>query len=568
VTVREEAPLERFPWERPLTRRRFLEQTAATGAALSAGSLLAACGGGDEEAGTGAQRGRTQKGTLVVAVHSDMQNLDVHTSSADEVTNIVLTNLYDLPITFKKGTAEPIELEGGIQVPVGDPNEFDAMAAESWEWNEDMTEITFTLREGLKFPDGSPLTAEAVKFSQDRLVDVQAVGYFLYSMVGLQEKDQFQVVDDRRIKFLLPKPSSLLFGNMAMFYGSAILNPKELKPNASASDPSGQTWLKTNAAESGPYVLKEWKVGSGWTLEANPNYWNPPKTERVQFQIVPEPQQRQLLLRRGEIDFTSGIPLKDLASLREDPNLSVLSIPSREVVWAGFDVTRKPFDDPRVRQAISYAVPYETILNEVTRGEAPQLKSPIPEGTPTSDSSFWNYDTNPDRARELLAEAGFPDGFRTELAVQIGKPEDEQTAVWIQQGLQEAGIQVQINKMPGAAFTERLQNRQHGFFIHNWISINNDPFYHLFWLFSADCCTYGKYQTSKVMDLVNEWINQPPDAPGREEASREAQRIIVEDAAWVFLYQPPHTYAMRKNVEGFTYYPAEGFVRYFELEKT
>ena len=130
------------------------------------GLLLAACGGDEDE--EGAEKGRTAKDTLVVAVHSDMQNLDVHTSSADEVTNIILTNLYDLPITFKKGTAEPVEVEGGIEVPVGDPNEFEAMAAESWEWNDDMTEITFTLREGLKFPDGSPITAETFNYVLDQ----------------------------------------------------------------------------------------------------------------------------------------------------------------------------------------------------------------------------------------------------------------------------------------------------------------------------------------------------------------------------------------------------------------
>lgn len=573
--TREELTSGRFPWESPLTRRTFLRRSAAFGGALSAGGLLAACGGGEGAAPTGTGpatetarevAGRTPADTLFVAHFTDMQNLDPHTSSADTATQEMLTNIYDVWLTYEV----PEEAENGIRK--ADVSSFVPWATESWEYNDDRTELTFTLREGIALPDGTPLTAEAVKFTTDRMFDIQAVASFLFAIVGITDKEQIEVVDDRRFKLVLPSPvgDPLLFGNMAMFFSTGIVDPRPVRENATDADPTAQDWLKTNTADTGPYVLKEWNVGSGWTLEANPNHWSPPKTKNVVFRVIPDAQQRQLLIRSGEVDVALGIPVKDIDALREDPNLTVVSEPSRTVGFAGFDVTAPPFDDRRVRQAFNYAVPYDTIMEEVLRGQGVQLKSPIPEGTPTSDFSFWNYDTNPDTARELLAEAGFPNGFETELAVPTGNPVDEETAVWIQQGLQAVGVRVSINKMPSAAFTSALQNLEHTFWFSSsaWVSINNDPFYHLFWLFAADCCTYGKYQDPRIVDLVDRWMTVPADDPGRIEASREAQRIIVEDAPWIFLYQMPDIYVLRKEVEGFTYYSSEGYVRYFQMSKT
>lgn len=557
--------LESVAWERPLTRRDMLIKTAAAGGALAGAGLLATGAGAAPRALTRIRRSSAAK-TLFVANFGDMQNLDVHTSSTDLITGEMLTNLYSIPVTFKA----PGFSRNGVEF--ADVNKFVGQAVESWKWNEKNTEVTFTVRKGIKFPDGSPLDAEAIKFSLDRGFDVKAVGSFLFAMVGLTQKDQIQVLDDRHLKFTLPKSTSLLFGNMSMFYGSAILNPKLLKEHVTSADPTAQGWLKTHTAESGPYVLKEWNVGSGWTLEANPEYWGAVsrvRSNKVVFSVVPDAQQRELLIRSGKVDMALGIPVKDVERLKKDPNLQVVSIPSREIAYAGFDTKSKPFDNKLVRQAISYAVPYDTIMREVMRGQGVQLKSAIPQGTPYSDFSFWHYNTDYDKAKSLLAKAGYPKGFDTELAVAVGNPVDEQTAAWIQQGLQKIGVDVSINKMPVAAFTAKLQAKEHKFWFSStsWISINNDPFYHLYWLYAQDCCTYHHYQNPKVVALVNKWVNEPLNDPRRIAAVRQAQKIIVDDAPWIFLFQPPHIYVLRKNVKGFIYYSSEGFVRYAPLFK-
>lgn len=564
MSIDEAGPAREPSWER-LDRRGFLAKTAAAGAALAVPGVLAPAA----RAGRIVVRERSQaeltaaSSTLYVAMTGDMQNLDPYTTSNDDVTNEMQTNIYALPLTFKvPGPA----VHG---VPAANPNVFMGWAADSWKWNKQRNEVTFAIPPGLKFPDGTPLDADAVKFSWDRCFDLQAVGYFLYTMVGISKKSQVQVVDKQHIKLVMPHPSALLFGNLAQFYSTAIVNPTLVKQHATKSDPQATAWLKTHTADSGPYYLKNWNVGSGWTLEANPNSVFKPKTQTVVFQVVPDAQERELLIRSGKIDFLTlnGVPVKDVAALRKVKGLTVVSVPSRTVAYVGMNVARKPFDNKLLRQAFAYATPYETIMKEVMHGEGIQLKSPIPQGTPTSDFGFWHYETNYTKAKQLLKRAGYGRGLSVQLAIAVGNPSDEQTAIWVAQGLREIGVNCTINKMPLSAYNAALQARTLPFFVNSsWVSINNDPFYHLFWLFVQNCCTYGRYQDPRIAKIVNTWANRPA-GKARDAASREAQRIIVDDAPWIFLYQPPNVYVMRDNVKGFVYEPADSFTRYWLLHK-
>ena len=221
-----------------------------------------------------------------------------------------------------------------------------------------------------------------------------------------------------------------------------------------------------------------------------------------------------------------------------------------------------PFDNPKVRQAVSYAVPYETILNDVLNGYGIQLTSPIPNGTPYHTDEFFQYSNDPEKAKALLAEAGFPDGFETTLQVASGNQEGKETAVYVQQSLGEIGIKVTIQELPGAAFTEQLQKHELGFFFfNNWISINNDPFYHLFWLFRSDCCNYTNYNNARVWELIDQYTVSTDD-DAREAAAMEIQQTIVDEAPWVFLYQPDDIAVMRSNVKEFVFYSPDRFKRF------
>jgi peptide/nickel transport system substrate-binding protein len=523
-------------------------------------SLLLVCG----LLGANAAPGRAQANndTLIVAVASDMQNLDPTLSSADVYTQEMLTNVYDWLVDYDLS-----EEADGTQT--ADPNTFVGGLAERFEWSPDGTKITFTLRDGLKFSNGDPLTAEAVKFTFDRIFDQQGVTYGNMSMAAVPDKDHVKVIDEQTIEMTVDTPNTLLLGNMAQF-GNSILNPAVVEPHMTTEDPYAHEWLKANTTgtEQGPFVLESWEPGNQWVLARNPNYWGePPKLERIIFKVIPDPSSRLTQLQSGAVDIAYELPTTDILALEGDPNLQIIRYPSRFVVFLGMNEQVPPFDNKLVRQAISNAIPYETIVNEVLNGYGRQLTSPIPDGTPTHTDEFFVYKQDPEKAKELLTEAGFPDGFETTLAVASGNQEGKETAVWVQQSLAEIGITVNIQELPGAAFAEQLQKHELGFFFfNNWISINNDPFYHLYWLFWSPCCNYTNYSNPEVHQLIEEYTLST-DQEARDQAALDAQQAIVDDAPWVFLYQPDFLLAMRSNVKGYVFYSTDRFTRYKFLYK-
>ena len=500
--------------------------------------------------------------TLVVAVPSDIQNLDPTLSSGDVVTQELLTNVYDWLIDYK------VVKQGGALI--GSPNQFVGAIAQSFSWNAKHTVLTFHLRKGVKFANGDPLDANAVKFTYDRIFKQNGVTAALTAMAAVKSGDAVKVVNSTTVQFDLTKANSLLFGNMAQF-GHSILDPKVVSPHETSKDPYAHDWLSSNidGTAQGPFVLDSWQHGSQWVLKANPNYYGQkPKVDQVIFKIIPNASSRLALLRNGAVDIAYDLPLKDIKALQSDSNVQVVRYPSRFVVFLGMNSKVKPLDNVKVRQAIAYAVPYKTILSQVLQGYGRQLTSPIPFGTPTHTDKYFVYNTNIDKAKQLLKEAGYEKGFNITLDVASGVDEGQETAVWVQQSLKQIGINVQIQQLPGANFASRLQKHQLGFFFfNNWISINNDPFYHLYWLFRSDCCDYTNYDNKNVWATIDSNLLSDNQAK-RAAAANTVQKQIMSDAPWVFLYQPDFVLAMRKNVHGYVYYSSDRFTRYKYLWKT
>ncbi|TMJ94345.1 MAG: ABC transporter substrate-binding protein [Actinobacteria bacterium] len=542
------------------TRRRIWFVGVAAALLIAAAAATAAFGGGAGHATSATQSADTK--TLVVAVPSDIQNLDPTLSSADVVTQELLTNVYDWLIDYKVVT------QGGHQI--GSPNQFVGAIAKSFSWNKSHTVVTFHLREGVKFANGDPLDADAVKFTYDRIFKQKGVTAALTAMAAVKSGSAVKVVNPTTVSFDLTKANNLLFGNMAQF-GHSILDPKVVQPHVTSADPYAHNWLGSNidGTAQGPFQLESWQHGSQWVLTKNPNYYGQkPKVDKVIFKIIPNASSRLALLKSGAVDIAYDLPLKDIKALQGSSSVQVIRYPSRFVVFLGMNSKVKPFNNVKVRQAISYATPYKTIISQVLQGYGRQLTSPIPFGTPTHTDKYFVYKTDYVKAKQLLAQAGYPNGFTTTLNVASGVDEGTETAVWVQQSLKKIGIKVQIQQLPGANFTSRLQKHQLGFFFfNNWISINNDPFYHLFWLFRSDCCDYTNYSNKTVWKAIDSNLlsNNPTK---RAAAANATQKQIMQDAPWVFLYQPDFVIAMRKNVHGYVYYSSDRFTRYKFLSKT
>jgi len=277
-----------------------------------------------------------------------------------------------------------------------------------------------------------------------------------------------------------------------------------------------------------------------------------------------------LLLKRGDVDMILIPPVKDLDELEKDPNLNVISVPSTQNRMLEMNVKTPPFDKKEVRQAFAYAIPYDTIIKQVWYGRAQPLKSPIATGTPTSDFSFWKYDNNLDKAKELLAQAGFPNGQGLppiKLTIRIGTEEDERAAVIIQDSLKQIGVNVTIDKMAFAAFNEQEQKRQLQFWIDEWISWVNDPYYHLSWIYTSDSPTvYTNYNNPQVDQLVKKYTLWAGDQKERDDASKQIQQLIVDDVPVIYLAAPNFNIVTRSNVTGYVYYNDE-LTRFYYMDK-
>ena len=300
-----------------------------------------------------------------------------------------------------------------------------------------------------------------------------------------------------------------------------------------------------------------------YTLVANPNYAGPaPKIKKILFKIIPDASTRYELLESGAVDIAYNLPLKDVQTAKTNPSLKIYNEPSRYVVFLGMNSSDKPWNNVDVRRAVDYAIPYQTIISQVLDGYGQRMTSPVPIGTPTHTGAYDDYTTNLTKAKQLLTQAGYPNGFSATLTVSSGDEEGQETAVFAQEYLKKIGINVTIDQIPGASYNAKLQAHQLPFFFFdNWISINNDPFYHLYWLFDSGCCDYTNYKNPTVDKLVNRDLLEPL-SPTRNADSAKVQQMIMSDAPWAFLYQPNWIVAMRANIGGYVYYPSDTFTRY------
>ena len=505
---------------------------------------------------------QSDENTLIVAVPGDLQNVDPTLTSGNTNTWEFLTNVYTWLIDY-----EVVTLEDGSRV--GDANSFVGSLAESFEWSEDGKTVTFNMRDGLKFSNGDDLTAEDVKFTFDRLFDQQGVTVGNMALAEVPDKHHIELVDSDTIAIHLDRANSLLFGNMAQA-GNSILNPDVVGPHMTDDDPSAHEWLKSNSqgTEQGPYRLESRDPGNQYVLVRNENYYGKPAhIERIIFKVIPDPSSRLAQLVSGAVDIALQLPTIDVAGLEANPDITVHRNTSRSIAYIGMNNEVAPFDNKLVRQAVSYAFPYETVLNDVMNGYAIQLKSPIPLGTPGHTDEYFVYEHDLDKARALLAEAGFGDGFESVFEIPIGNQAAKEAAVYLRQSLSEIGIDITIQELPQAAFFEKIQKHELIFFYADfWISINNDPYYHVYWKFHHSCCNYANYYNAEVDALIAEHTIST-DTEAQAAALNEIQRILLDEAPWVLMYQPEFILAMRSNIKGYVFYPADEFTRYQFLYK-
>lgn len=485
------------------------------------------------------------KPVIVLALDSDIDHIELMEFRSD-AGYYATANLYE-PMLQQKlvPDADGTVLEGQL--------EYIPALAESFAVAPDGKSITLKIRQGAKFADGTEITAESFKHTFDRaLTAPRSYIPLLTQFMGFSKAEDVVVVDKYTLRINLQQQGALLIPQLA-FQVFGAMDPATTKAHATAEDPWAFDWYRKNANPSGPYVLTKWEPGVEYVFEPNPNYWQGPdffQNSKIIAKVVPSPEDRELLLKKGDIDLALGLPFKDVDALKADPNVKVKAIHYTRLFYLGMNNKIPPFDNVKVRQAISYGIPYQTILDKVLYGYGQRAYSPIPKGMPLHNPSFWNYETDTAKTAQLLKEAGVSN-LKLELSVRQSIPWDVDAAVWIQASLAEAGVEVTVNRLTDADFFDKLYQHQLPFFIHDWYSWGNDPAYQLTFLLKCGAFTnFADYCNPRVDELIAQ-ATWTVDQEARKKMLDEAQQIIVSEAPWAYLHQPDWIVAMSKNFYGF-----------------
>jgi peptide/nickel transport system substrate-binding protein len=428
------------------------------------------------------------------------------------------------------------------------------MLATSWESNEDGTVWTFDIREGVEFHDGEPLNAEAVATNLRRFVnpDVGAAYAFLLGTV-----EEIEAVDEYTLQLTLAEPFAPILSHLShSFIG--IVSPAQLEglaPDETFENPIG----------TGPYEMVEWNRGESISLQVNEDYWGDvPAIPTVNFRFIPESSALIVALETGEIDAMMRVPPQEVERLESDPNIEVVRESSVRTVYIGFNNLEEPFDDERVREALNYAVDKEAIVNGLFEGftvaDAPVVPSVF------GHESVGPYGYDPERAQELLAEAGYPDGFEMTIHHPTGRyPLDATVAEVIQDQLSEVGIDASLETREWSSYldftSQPPEEAEYDAFLLGWGTVTLDADYGLYALLHSNQWNpngnnRGFYENEQVDELLDE-ARVTTDQGTREELYAEAIELIWDDAPWIFLYNQGQINANRTYVEGLIHHPLE-----------
>jgi peptide/nickel transport system substrate-binding protein len=551
---------------RRITRRQLAQGAAALGlsgawiAALEKGALAA-------PAALWSVRAQTDKATtMIVAVAENVDTFDPGFTVGSKTAQTAIQNVFDQLTQY-----EIVDKKSPDGIPYRTVNTEKILPMLCESWKMDGADMVFTIRDGLTYANGDPIDATTIAEGYKRIFETKAVSSFLLSMGGgITSGAAFSAPDPKTFVTKMSKANTLIPKNNVM-HNTSALDPKEVKAHATAADPYALDYFKKNLGTgNGPYRLDSYKPDDSLVLVANEKYYgDPPKFTTVILKVVPDATQRVQLLKKGDVDFATQIPRQEFTGLKSASGIKALSLPSTLVSMLEMNTKLPPFDKKEVRQAAAYATPYKAIIDQVFKGQAQFGKSLVPNGMPTSDFSTNKYDTNTDKAKELLAAAGFPEGKglpEIKLTFNAGIPEWERIAILMQAALKQIGMNIQLEKLPYATFNEQEQGKKLQMWTDEWISWVNDPYYHMSWLAaSTSPSNYPQFANARVDEIITKYT-LAENSPERDAASKEAQAIIIDEAPYVFLCQPNWLFYTRDDLDGYVYYNDE-LPRYYHFSR-
>lgn len=488
----------------------------------------------------------TPADTLVIAnTIDDLKSLDPAESfefSGGDVINSLYDKLIELdPETLKMGPG----------------------LAKSWEVSEDGKTFTFKIDTDRKFASGNPVRAEDIVWSLRRVVKLDKTPSFIITQFGLTKDnvdETIKQVDDETVTITVDRPyaPSFLYNALTADVGG-IVDEKLAMENASGDD-MGNEWLKTHSAGAGPYTLRSWKPNESVILEANETYPSAPAMKRVFVRHVPEPATQRLLLERGDIDIARNLTPEDIQAVEGNDKLKVFEQPRGRIYYISGNQKMKELATPGVMQAIKYLVDYDGIANSFLKGQVVVNQQFLPIGfLGAIDDKPFKLDV--EKAKKMLADAGYPDGFTVELLVRNAQ-DRLAIAQSVQNTLGQAGIKANIKPATGSEVLSIYRARKAELTLEVWGPDYPDPNTNAS-VFAENPDNSDEAQLTGNLSWRNAYAAEETtpmaeaavvekDTEKRAAMYEEMQRIGNEKSPFVLMFQQQEQDGMQKNVEGFS----------------
>jgi peptide/nickel transport system substrate-binding protein len=456
------------------------------------------------------------------------------------------TNIYDRLMRYE---AEDVtKLVGGI--------------AESWTVSPDAKTFVFKLRPNLKFASGAPVTAEDMAWSLQRVVILDKSPAFLFTQLGWNKdnvKSLVQATDPGTVTLKITEdlaPSLVL--NLMSTYAASVIEKKVAMANEVNGD-LGNSWLKSHSAASGPYNLVSWKPDESVTLEANPTYHlGPPHMKRVVVRHIPEPATQRLLLEKGDIDIARDLTPDQLAPIAGNKDIRIESFPAANTYYLGMNLSEEHLKNPKVRQAMKLLVDYKGMVDTVLKGRFIEQQAFLPIGF--LGSIAYNPNTfDVPKAKALLAEAGYPNGFELELTAPNLPPWTD-IAQSVQQTMGQGGIKLKLVQVELKQELQVFRARKHQMVLNSWAPDYFDPHS------NADTFAHNDddSDTPKIKPLAwrTHWYipelskdtlaaAKEIDTEKRKAEYAALQKKVTDEGPFVIMFQNANQVASRANVKGF-----------------
>lgn len=447
--------------------------------------------------------------------------------------------------------------------------------ATKWETKDagDNWQLVFTLGDNLKFASGNPITSADVVYSFQRAIELNKSPAFLWTSVGGLTVDSITAPDEKTVVLTMPKSASPAeFLNVLTAPPLSIVDSVEVKKHETQVDGKndfGNTWLSSQSAGSGPYIIDHWTKEVEFLLKANPNSPVQPKTPNVLVRHVPEAANQESILEQGDADIAHDLTPEQIASLAGNADLTTAQAGNLQLFYMGMNAKLPPLDKPEVREAIRYAIDYEGITEQLLSGNAKIIQTIIPDGLMGANTDII-FKRDVEKAKELMKQAGV-DGFEIDLQTYVGNagivPLGD-LAAKIQADLADIGITANVSQQAQADLLPIYRAQNAAIVVLYWGPDYPDP--------NTNAGPFSDY-AQKVIAWRNNWddpkaaemaaaAKSEPDTAKRIQLYKELTEYVAHNGPYAVLFQPAQLFAMRSDVQGFDWNPM-GYVDLWSVSK-